>query len=113
MSMRGLKERMNWMPEDGDMIGACCVNCGKTYPYTVGVDKDRSMSRCPVCHKAFEGVWKTCVAGSLRVNDKEIRDTLARAIELHTSYTTFIEERVGDIWIYRSSTPSPKVKNNA
>ena len=110
MSMQGLKERMSWMPEDGDMIGACCVNCGKTYPYSVGVDEDRSMSRCPVCHKAFEDMHKTSVAGSLRVNEKEVRDSIARAIDLYTPYTTFIEERVGDIWIYQSSAPAKEIE---
>ena len=108
MSMGELWERMNARPEDGDRIGSCCINCGCNYPYHVGVDKDRSMGRCPVCYADFETIHKTSVAGSLRVNNKEVRDTIARAIDLHTPYTTFIEERVGDIWIYRSSASTVK-----
>ena len=103
MSMKELIERMNMGPEDGDHIGSCCINCGRNYPYHVGVDKDRSMGRCPECHKAFKTMWKTAVTGSLRVNDKEVRDTIAKARSEHTPYTAFIEERVGDIWIYQSS----------
>lgn len=104
MSMKELWGRMDAMPEDGDLIGGCCINCGYTYPYRVGVDKDRSTGRCPKCHEAFETMWKTSVTGSLRVNDKNVRDIIAKAIDEHTPYKTFIEERVGDIWVYDSQS---------
>jgi hypothetical protein len=92
---------MNIMPEDGDKILTTCSCCGTEYSIIVGVSNDRSLSYCPTCYIIHEELREhELMAGTWRINNKEVRDKMVLILREYTPYIVHVDERIGDIYLY-------------
>lgn len=90
--------------QKGDRMGCICKDCGDRYTHIEKTEQDppRSTMRCPECYAVNNALTSSGarVAGTWRIRDEAIREELCAAIENNTPYTTYVEDRVGDVHVY-------------
>ncbi|MFC6771266.1 hypothetical protein ACFQDD_07005 [Halorubrum pallidum] len=82
------------MPDDGATVGASCHSCGDQFTYRVGEDDPK---RCQDCSEEFDAL--DLVSGPVSISEDEDREAIVSNIE-DDQYGVWVDDRVGDIWIY-------------